>query len=236
MKWINHQMIGFGTGYLLTGRLSLAIVASVAAVLPDAIRRIGGLIRVAKHREATHNPFYWGIALMGFMIIAYFTGRETLSNYTIAFFMGLMTHLVCDALTVSGIPISRNGETRIALKLFPTGHIIEYLIAMVFLVFCFREYLMFLLDAGEAHINNPVELINPLAYIQKREYVLFWNNLYELFFRGFMARFFATAFLLGALWFGFYRQNFVMAIVLFSLTIIICYLGSIVGAAFWYLR
>lgn len=95
---------------------------------------------------------------------------------------------------------------------------------------------MFLLGAGEAHINNPVELINPLTYIQKGEYVRLWNNLYDLFFRGFMARFFATAFLLGALWFGFYRQNFVVAIVLFGLTIVVCYLGSIVGAAFWYLR
>lgn len=236
MRWINHQMIGFGTGYLLTGELSSAIVASAAAVLPDAVEKIGELIRLAKHRETTHNLFYWGIALISFMIIAYFTGGETFLDYTIIFFMGLMTHLVCDALTVTGIPISRNGEMRITLKLFHTGHIIEYLIAVGFLVFCFREYLIFLSGVGEAHINNPVELINPLAYIQKGQYVHLWNKLYELLFRGFMARFFATAFLLGALWFGFYRQNFVVAIVLFSLTIAICYLGSMVGAVFWYLR
>jgi hypothetical protein len=229
-------MIGFGTGYLLTGELSSAIVASVGAVIPDVIESIGALIGRVKHCEVTHNPVYWGIALLSFMVISYFAAGETLSDYAIIFLMGLITHLVCDALTVTGIPISRNGEMRIALKLFPTGHIIEYLVALLFLVFCFRKYLMFLLDAGEAHINNPVELINPLAYIQKGEYIHLWNNLYELFFRGFMARFFATAFLLGALWFGFYRQSFVVAIVLFSLTIVICYLGSVVGAAFWYLR
>jgi membrane-bound metal-dependent hydrolase YbcI (DUF457 family) len=236
VKWINHQMIGFGTGYLLTGELSSAAVASVAAVIPDAIERIGALIGRVKHRKVTHNLFPWLMILMSFLIIAYFAAGETLSNYAIIFLMGLVTHLICDALTVTGIPISRNGEMRITLKLFPAGHIIEYLVAVVFLVFCFREYLIFLLDAGKAHINNPVELINPLAYIQKGEYIHLWNTLYELFFRGFMARFFATAFLLGALWFGFYRQNFVVAIVLFSLTIVICYLGSVVGAAFWYLK
>lgn len=233
MKWINHQMIGFGMGYLLTGELFSSIVASVAAVLPDTIEKTGDLMRIPKHREATHNPLYWGIALIICMIIAYFTGGETLLHYTIVFFIGLMTHLACDALTLTGVPISRNGEMRIALKLFCTGHIIEYLIAIVFLVFCFREYLMF---AWGRHFDNPVEFINPLAHIQKGEYVHAWNNLYELFFRGFMARFFATAFLLGALWFGFYRQNFVMAIILFSLTVAICYLGSIVEAAFWYLK
>ena len=78
--------------------------------------------------------------------------------------------------------------------------------------------------------------MNPLAYVEKGAYVHLWNNLYELFFRGFMARFFAAAFLLGALWFGFYRQNFVMAVVLFSLTVVICYLGSVVEAAFWFLK
>ena len=51
-----------------------------------------------------------------------------------------------------------------------------------------------------------------------------------------MARFFASVFLLGALWFGFYRQNLAMAVLLFGLTTVICYLGSVVGAAFWYLK
>ena len=172
---------------------------------------------------------------MGCMTIAYFSGRETLSGYILVFFMGLATHLLCDALTVTGIPISRSGERRFALRLFHTGHMIEYLIAIGLLTLCCTKYLVFVLEPGRGYLN-PVDLINPLFHVQEREYVHLWNSLYSLFFRGFMARFFASIFLLGALWFGFYRQNLAMAVLLFSLTIVICYLGSIVGTAFWYLK
>ena len=235
MKWINHQIIGFGTGYLLTGELSSAIVSSLAAVAPDAIDEIGGLIGLSKHREAFHNPVYWGIGLKICLTVAYFSGRETLSYYVLVFFMGVATHLLCDALTVTGIPISRSGERRFALKLFRTGQIVEYLIAIGLLTLCCTKYLVFVLEPGRGHLN-PVDLINPLFHVQEREYIHLWNSLYSLFFRGFMARFFASIFLLGALWFGFYRQNLAMAALLFSLTIAICYLGSIVGTAFWYLK
>ena len=226
-------MIGFGTGFLLTGELSSAITTSVAAVLPDAMEKIGHLITLTRDRGATHNPLYWGIAIPIVTVLAYISGGVDLLDYAIVSSVGLMTHLVGDVLTQTGVPISRNGQVRIALKLFRAGHPFEYLIVTAFLAFCFREYIM--LALGE-HFNSPTEFMNPLTYIEKGAYVQLWNNLYELFFRGFMARFFAVAFLLGALWFGFYRQNFIMAVVLFSLTVVICYLGSMVEAAFWFLK
>ena len=229
-------MIGFGTGYLLTGELPSSMVASAAAVLPDAIEKIGDLIRLTKHRGTTHNPVYWGIALPIAMIIAYVAGGAGLLDYVIVSFMGLMTHLVCDALTTTGIPISWNGETRLALKIFPTGNIVEYAIALVFLVLSIRGYLIFLLTVGGRPLHHPIDLLNPLLYFRKEDYIRTWNILYDLIFKGFMTRFFASSFLLGALWFGFYRQNFVVAGLLFFLTIVISYLGSVVDRAFWYLK
>lgn len=236
MKWINHQMIGFGAGYFLTGELSAAVVASVAAVLPDAIEKMGGLNGPAKHHGRSHNPLYWAVFLPIGMVIIYFAGGVELFDYTIVFFLGLMTHLVCDALTVTGIPISWDGETRLALKLFPKGSILEYAIAIAFLVLSIRGYLVFFLGTGGRNLHHPIDLLNPLLYIQNGDYICAWNTLYELIFKGFMARFFAAAFLLGALWFGFYRQNFLVAGLLFFLTVVISYLGSVVDRAFWYLK
>jgi hypothetical protein len=137
---------------------------------------------------------------------------------------------------VTGIPISWNGETRLALKLFRTGSILEYVIATAFLFLSIRGYLVFLFGIGGRNLDHPIDLLNPLLYIQNGDYVRAWNTLYDLIFKGFMARFFAAAFLLGALWFGFYRQNFLVAGLLFFLTVVISYLGSVVDRAFWYLK
>jgi hypothetical protein len=115
MKWVNHQMIGFGAGCLLTGELSAAVVASVAAVLPDAIEKMGGLNGPAKHHGPAHNPLDWAVFLPIGMVITYFGGGVDLFDYAIVFFLGLMTHLVCDALMVTitwGKPPALPGDSQ----------------------------------------------------------------------------------------------------------------------------
>ncbi len=98
-------MIGFGAGYLLTGKISSAIVAGVASILPDVFEKISDLIGLTKDGEAAHNPLYCGIAVPIVTVMAYLSGRVDLVGCSIVFSLGLVTHLVGDALTVTGIPI-----------------------------------------------------------------------------------------------------------------------------------
>jgi len=76
---------------------------------------------------------------------------------------------------------------------------------------------------------------NPFKYFTPEQYTNFWQHLFSTILMGFWGRFFASAFLVMAFWFGVIRQKVVPALVFFCLTAVIAYFGSFGKAVFWWL-
>jgi len=76
--------------------------------------------------------------------------------------------------------------------------------------------------------------LNPLTHFTEAGYVSIWTMLFNTLLNGMWARLFAAAFLVLAFWFGVYRRLFGLGIILFTLCIVITYLGGVIGMMFWW--
>lgn len=170
MKWVNHRVVGFSLPFAFTGLTTLAgylppataiyfffsLAASAFSTLPDSIE---GRRLILKHRGISHNLFAW-LLLFGAAGIVWLMAMKSLSEIlptgglfsplNLAFFAGLslfagvLTHLLADALTMTGVPLSPV-KKRFALKLFRTGAPIEYVISLFILSgACLINYKFFL--------------------------------------------------------------------------------------------
>lgn len=141
-------MIGFAAPFALTGNLPFAIVSCVAAVIPDAIEGKPDA-KILKHRGYSHHPLLWLLVCGGMGLIAHSLRWHLTSigldhqlaispgmsvQIVAAFSVGIFSHLITDALTMTGIPISFDCRSRFALKLFKTGAFVESVVCWLFLL------------------------------------------------------------------------------------------------------
>ena len=81
-----------------------------------------------------------------------------------------------------------------------------------------------------------LDTINPLAHVSQEGYSNLWAWLYATFLNGIWARIFAAAFLAMAFWLGVYRRRTAMGIVLLMMSIVVTYMGGMVGVMFWWAK
>jgi membrane-bound metal-dependent hydrolase YbcI (DUF457 family) len=127
MKWHSHKAVGVGASFVLGLPLSGIFITTLSSVLPDAVE-FGTL----KHRGLSHA--WWIYGLLYIVSIIAFPGH---SIYFSCAALGILLHLLCDAVTMTGVPAIPFSKKRIAFKLFKTGSFTEYVIVIIFVCGCF---------------------------------------------------------------------------------------------------
>ena len=101
MRWISHTLISASVCALW--QPAWVPVAVLGATAPDWLEWVGRRhlpLGRATHRGATHNLLAWALLLcLGW-------GLPTWGQPVVAFAIGGTLHWVCDALTVSGAPLT----------------------------------------------------------------------------------------------------------------------------------
>ncbi|MBE0506969.1 MAG: metal-dependent hydrolase [Marinospirillum sp.] len=136
MKWINHVAIGGATTALINP--ALVPVAMLGATAPDWMEWIAkGIGRPVKHRGPTHYLAVWLVALLAAWILEP-------TGVLAAFAWGGLTHIICDAMTVSGVPFSPYSDRRFHLfgGRFRTGDPAEYAISFGVVAACVGVFMM----------------------------------------------------------------------------------------------
>ena len=132
MKWRNHEAIGYALSYAVTGNLILSLVSIPMSIFPDIIEG-SPQWRLVKHRGWSHNVILW-ILLCAFLgILAWNIPRAR--TVLIVMIIGSFSHIICDAITITGVPIWENRY--VALGLFRMGSPVEYLLAFLVVFSCF---------------------------------------------------------------------------------------------------
>lgn len=136
MKWINHGLIAGSVCALISPPHVAVCVAGATA--PDWLEYVFKAVRRnVKHRGETHIFTHWLIAAIAFTLVWDFHGVGA------AFAWGGVTHILTDAMTVSGVPFSPYSDRRFHLfgGRFRTGEPVEYAIAagFVFLAIAFSH-------------------------------------------------------------------------------------------------
>jgi len=124
LKWISHKIVGAGTGILLGYKIPGILVAMVTAVVPDIVE-----LGILRHRGWSHGWWVYGIVYAVATLL--YPQYIIYINYAL---LGITTHLITDALTMSGIPMLPFSNNRLALKIFRTGSVAEYIMVFIFIV------------------------------------------------------------------------------------------------------
>lgn len=132
MKWFNHIAIAASTTAVFSA--PLVPVAVLGATAPDWLERLHHLttgLRL-RHRGPTHYMIMWILGLFAALTLYDFHGILA------AFFYGGLTHVVADALTVTGVPFSPMSDRRFHLfgGRIRTGNPGEYLVSGAIVVVC----------------------------------------------------------------------------------------------------
>lgn len=139
MKWLNHLAIAGATTAVINP--ALVPIAFLGATAPDwlewVIQRFQR--RKVKHRGVTHIVLYWLVGL-GFT-----WGLWDFHGVLSAFCYGGLTHVLADALTVSGVPFSPSSDRRFHLfgGRLRTGGAGEYGIAWGIVLLCLLIVVLF---------------------------------------------------------------------------------------------
>lgn len=145
MKWVNHVLIAGSVTAVYDVKLVPATL--IGATAPDwmewVLKAIG---RPVKHRTSTHYLTVWCLAWIAGIFL---TPDNMIGLMLAAFCWGGVTHILTDAMTVSGVPWSPYSTRRFHLfgGRFRTGDPVEYAISAV-VVFCCIG-LMQLLPSGD---------------------------------------------------------------------------------------
>lgn len=140
MKWVNHIAIGASTAAVINP--ILVPLAALGATAPDWLEWVSkALGRPVKHRTTTHMLVVW-VVFLGAAIVFDPVGLVT------AFAWGGLTHILCDALTVSGVPFSPYSDRRFHLfgGRLRTGDPAEYVISFGVVFVCAGFVLLFTRD------------------------------------------------------------------------------------------
>ena len=137
MKWVNHVLIGASTTAVINPML--VPVAALGATAPDWMEWISKLLgRHVKHRTTTHLLLLWLAGFVGALFL------DPVGLVT-AFLWGGLTHILTDALTVSGVPFSPYSDRRFHLfgGRLRTGDPGEYVIAFGVMLTCAALVMLF---------------------------------------------------------------------------------------------
>lgn len=108
MKWVNHIVLTAAPAALVAP--ALVPVAVLGATAPDWLEWVSKATgHPIKHRGPTHYLALWIIAAGCFAAVADFHGIG------LAFTLGGLSHVLADALTVSGVPFSPMSDRRFHL-------------------------------------------------------------------------------------------------------------------------
>lgn len=124
MKWVNHTIIGGATCAVVAPHL--APVAILGATAPDWMEWVGDIFgRRVRHRGPTHWVVAWCGALVFFLVVWDWRGIGA------AFAWGGVSHVLCDAFTVAGVPLAPWSDRRFHLLggRLRTGGSGEYVVA-----------------------------------------------------------------------------------------------------------
>lgn len=130
MKWVNHVVIGGATAAVINP--ILVPVAVLGATAPDWLELVSKLLgRPVRHRTVTHILMIWALAFAA----AFFF--DPIGIFT-AFAWGGLTHIICDSLTISGVPFSPYSDRRFHLfgGRLRTGDPGEYVVSFFVVVVC----------------------------------------------------------------------------------------------------
>jgi inner membrane protein len=132
MKWINHGIIAGSTTAVIEPML--VPVAVIGSTAPDWLETIANkFLKLGfEHRQETHYLVFWLLFTLFFGFFWDINGIFT------AFFWGGLTHILADSLTVSGVSLYPNAESR--FKLFGgrlrTGDRQEYFFSFTIFLIC----------------------------------------------------------------------------------------------------
>ena len=158
MTWISHIMVAEGINFV-AGLPTATVIAGATA--PDWTEDWFG---IHDHRGITHWLIPWAIAF----IMTFIFPHTSYIKYIQGFIFGVFTHLFCDSLTITGIPIGFSlGQIKLLKGKFKTGKAGEYIFAgCVFFLLYFFAYSTDIKIMGS---NRMKELLNQ-SIIDKREY------------------------------------------------------------------
>jgi len=132
VKWVNHIAIAAATTAVFSP--ALVPVAVLGSTAPDWIEWLPRIVgkRTIKHRTTTHYVVYWVAALAFFSLVWDFGGIGA------AFAWGGLSHVLCDALTASGVPLGWWSDRRFHIfgGRLKTGMLGEYWVAGGVVVLC----------------------------------------------------------------------------------------------------
>jgi len=141
MQGRTHLIAGLLVGALIQPDLAIVVAAGVGALLPDIdhpnsliSRRVGILAMpvhlTLSHRGALHSGLIVALLLLGALYVP-----ERYRLHAISCVAGYASHLLLDALTVSGIPLLWPHSARFRLLgiRIRTGSLVENLLSVVLL-------------------------------------------------------------------------------------------------------
>nr|VFJ68097.1 MAG: inner membrane protein [Candidatus Kentron sp. DK] len=137
MKWINHSLIAGATTAVVNP--VLVPPAVLGATAPDwfewVLNGLGGRVR---HRTVTHYLSVWAVCLGFFLLVWDFRAIGA------AFTYGGLSHILCDALTASGVPFGPWSDRRFHLfgGRLRTGDPAEYGISFGVVAICAVSFIV----------------------------------------------------------------------------------------------
>jgi inner membrane protein len=129
MKWFNHGLIACSTAALIDPAAVPA--AAAGATAPDWLEWVAHAVGVkVKHRTITHYVAVWAV------LAVFFLGVWDFHGFGAGFALGGLSHVLADALTVTGVPLGPWSDRRFHLfgGRLRTGDPAEYVIAGGFVV------------------------------------------------------------------------------------------------------
>lgn len=132
MKWINHTLIAGSVCAVISPPLVAPCV--LGATAPDWLEWVSKVTgKPIKHRTTTHIFTHWLVFAIFATLVFDFHGILS------AFAWGGVSHILTDAMTVSGVPFSPYSDRRFHLfgGRFRTGDPVEYAISAAVVLLCF---------------------------------------------------------------------------------------------------
>ncbi|CAK2040363.1 inner membrane protein [Vibrio crassostreae] len=131
MKWLNHTLIaGAICAVVSPPHVAVCVAGATAPDWFEYVLKVGN--RHIKHRGPTHVFMHWLLAALAFTLVWDYHGIG------MAFAWGGVSHILTDAMTVSGGPFSPYSDRRFHLfgGRFRTSDPIEYAISAGVVVVC----------------------------------------------------------------------------------------------------
>lgn len=132
MRWFNHMLIAGGTTAVIAP--PLVPVAILGSTAPDWLEWINKAVgNPIEHRTTTHIVLYWAVALAAAI------GVWDYQGIIAAFAYGGLTHVLADALTIMGVPLTPFSDRRWNLMggRLRTGESGEFMVAGGIAMVCF---------------------------------------------------------------------------------------------------